>query len=117
MASKKFQLLYRFGRFHYIPSTKNLHHPELLIGDAHYPDISFRRQHSFHPLDMDFRILPAGAMPQVNAELEHLEPIRYNILSEPGIDLPVLFGFCRKIEEYKYPHDPVSIETFKHVAV
>lgn len=115
MASKKLQLLHCFWRFHYIPSAKNLHHSELFIGDTHYPNISFRRQDLFYSLNMHLGILPAGAMPQVNAELKHLEPIRYNILPEPSIDLPVLFGFCRKIEEYKYPHYPVSIETFKHV--
>jgi hypothetical protein len=45
-------------------------------------------------------IFPAGAVPQINAELKHIESVGHNIFPEPGIYLPVLFGFCWQIKKY-----------------
>ena len=69
--------------------------------------MSFRRQDGFYPVNMNIRIFPAGAVTQVNAELEHIKAVGHYVLAEPGIYLPVLFGFCRQVKVHKYPHNAV----------
>lgn len=69
----------------------------------------FGRQYAFDSFNMHIGIFPAGAMTQVNAELEHIEAIRQNFLPEFGVDLPVFFGFRGKIKKYKYPHDAICV--------
>lgn len=111
---KELQLLRHRRRLHEFSSPENFHHTKLFIGNTHDANMPLLGKDFFHPFNMHVCIFLAGAVPQVNAELEHVETIRDNILSEFGIDLPVFFGFCRKIKKYKYPHDAVCIETFKH---
>lgn len=72
---KHFQLLYRwFGGSKFV-AMKYLHHPKLLIRDTHNAYMPMLWQYFFHPLYMHFGIFPAGAMPHVNTELEHLKSI------------------------------------------
>jgi len=111
---KKFELLNRLGTLHHFFPPKNFHHPELFIGNAHNPDMSFGGKNALYSFYMHVCIFPAGTVAQVNAELEHIEPIGHNILAEFGVDLPVLFGFRRQVEKYKYPHDAVCVKAFKH---
>ena len=94
--------------------TKNFHHPKLLVGNAHNAYMAFGWQFCFYPLYMYFCIFPAWAMPEINAELEHIEAICHNVLPEFGINLPVLFGFCWQVKKYEYPHDAICIKTLKH---
>jgi hypothetical protein len=39
-------------------------------------------------------------MPYVHAELEHLETILHNQLTEMGIGLPVFFGFRGQVKKH-----------------
>lgn len=98
--SEKFELLGRFGCIHQFPAPEDLHHSKLFIGDAHYPDMAFRRQDGFYSFCMYLGILPATAMPYIHAELEHGEPVCHDLLPEQCIVFPVLFGFGRKVKMY-----------------
>lgn len=111
---EKFELLDGFRVFHQVMPPEYLHHSKLFIRNAHDPHMALWREDLFYPLYMDFSILPAGAMTQVNAELEHIEPIAHNLLSEPGIYFPVLLGFGWQVKKYEHPHDTVCIKTVKH---
>ena len=95
---KKFELLGGLGGIHEVPAPEYLHHPELLVGNAQYPNMSLRRQDAVYPLYMNFRVLPAAAMPYVHAELEHRKPICHDLLAKKGIVFPVLFGLCGQVK-------------------
>jgi hypothetical protein len=97
---KKLQLLYRFRSIYQFFSPEYLHHPKLLIRDAHNPHMPFGGQDGLYPFYMHVGIFPAGAVAEVNAELEHAEPVGHNVLAEFRIDLPLLFGLGRQVEEY-----------------
>ena len=56
-------------------AVKQLNHPKLLIGKLKYSYMSLGGQDAFYPLNMYIGIFPAGAVPHINTELEHLEPI------------------------------------------
>jgi hypothetical protein len=64
---------------------------------------------------VNISIFPACTVAQVDAELEHIKTIGYNIFAEFGIDLPLLFGLCRKVKKYKDPHDSIGVKSFKHI--
>ena len=112
---KQFQLLNSFGVVDHFFSPENLHHSKLFIGNTHNADMTFGRKDSFYSLYMHIGILTAGAVAQVNAELEHIEPVGHYFLTEPGIYFPVLFSFSWQVKKYKYPHDAVCIESFEHI--
>jgi hypothetical protein len=58
---------------------------------------------------MHIGVFPAAAMPDIRAELEHLEAIRQNSLTELSVGLPVLLGFGRQIKHYEYPHNAIGV--------
>jgi hypothetical protein len=58
---------------------------------------------------MHIGVFPAGAMPHVYAELEHIEAIRHNIFAKFRVQLLILFGFGWQVKEYKYPHDAIGV--------
>jgi len=91
-------LLCGFRGINRLMSPEYLHHTELLVCDAHNPDVSFVREHGFYPLYMYICILLTTTMPQIDAELEHGKTVHEHILSEPCIVLPVLFCFSWKIK-------------------
>jgi hypothetical protein len=111
---KKFELLHRFWCFHKVMSTEDFHHSELFVGNTHDAYMPFWGKNVFYPLDMYLRIFPAGAVPQVYAELEHIEAVGHNIFPEPGIYFPILFSFCWQVKKYEYPHNSIGIESLKH---
>ena len=65
-----------------------------------------------NPLHVDISIFHAGAMAQVDRELEHCETILLQLLAKRGIRLPLFLGLGGKVEEHKNPHDAVLAEPF-----
>jgi len=106
---KKLQLLGRGRNIYSFMPPEDLHHAKLLVCNAQDTDMPFAGQYLLDPPDVDIRILLAAAVPQVQAELEHLEPVRQHILAKMGIVLPVLLGLGRQIEHDNHPHDTVRI--------
>src|SRR2546423_8112912 len=96
---EKLQLLYGFRALYLVMTAKYLHHAELLVCHAHNTYMPLGRKYLFNPFNMHIGVFPAAAMSQVNAELEHLEAIGNNLLPEPGVYFPVLFGFRGKVEK------------------
>jgi hypothetical protein len=58
---------------------------------------------------MNVSVFPAGAMPDIHAELEHGKPVRHDFLSEQRIVFPVSFGFGRKVKKNKHPHYTIGV--------
>ena len=69
-------------------------------------------QEGADPFHVDISVFHAGAMAQVDGELEHGETIFLQLLTEGGIRLPLLLGLGGKVEEHKNPHDAVLAEPF-----
>jgi hypothetical protein len=97
---EEFKLLGGFGGINQFSASEYLHHPELLIGDAHNPHMPFRRQDSLNPFDMHVGILPAAAMAYIHAELKHRKTVSHDLLSEQGIVSPVSFGVGWQVKMY-----------------
>lgn len=98
--SEQLQLLYCLRVFYQFMSPEYFHHAKLLVGHTHNTHMPFGRQDFFDPADVYIGILPAAAVPQIDAELEHLEAITLYLFTEQGIVLPVLFGVSRQVEKY-----------------
>lgn len=88
---------------------KYLHHPKLLVGDAHYAHIALGGKVIFGAVDVHFSVFAAAAMAHVNAELKHLKAVCQHFFAKSAGVFAVLFGVGREVEEYKYPHDAICV--------
>ncbi len=68
-----------------------------------------------HPKLVFFCTFPAGAMPDVHAELKHIKSRFEHFLPEQDIISPVLGSFSREVKHNDQPHDAVSIETVSRI--
>ena len=109
--SKQLQLL--AGRVHRLrlAVAENLHFAKLFIGDTHDSNVAILGHERLHPLDVDFGILAAWAMPQINGKLEHRESVGHDAFAEIGISLTFLLCFRRQIEKHQHPHNPTTRST------
>ena len=110
---KQFQLLLRRLHLFLLFPDKKFNFPELFVGNAENSNLPKFGQKRFHPPDMHIRVLLAGAMPHINGELEHSEPVLHQLLSEIRRGLPLLFGLCRQIKKHENPHNLVFTEPFQ----
>jgi len=104
-----FQLLSRRCRERGGMAMENLHHPKLLVGNAHNADVPFFRQDLFDPDNVDIRIFPTTAVAHVNGELEHLKTIFHDVLTEPGVYFTLRLGFRWQVKKYQYPQYSIRI--------
>jgi hypothetical protein len=58
---------------------------------------------------MHIGILAARTASSVNGELKHGESVLHNVFPKQSIALPLLLGFGRKVEKYKYPHNSILV--------
>ena len=72
---EEFKLLGGFGGIDQLPAAVYLHHSELLIGNTHYPNMTFRRKNALNPFDMNLRIFLTATVPDIHTELEHRKAI------------------------------------------
>jgi hypothetical protein len=107
--SKQFKLLGGARPVRRFGAVEVFHHAVLPISDVKNDDFSFWWQESFHPLGMDLGILPAGAVPGVDAVLHHGKAILYQRLAKLGVILALFFGLYREVEENEYPHNSVLV--------
>ena len=115
--SKQLQLLawcvYRLR----LAITENLHLTKLFVGDTQDADVAKLRHERLHPLDVDFSILTAWAMSQIDGKLKHRETISHDALAEIGVGFPLLLRFRRQIEKHQHPHNSVFTETIHHISI
>ncbi len=104
-------MLTRSIRLYRFLAIKQLYGAELLVGDTKYTYMSVLGKERLNTLDMHLGILHAGTMTDINRELEHRETVALQVLAEQGIGLLVPLCLGRKVEENKYPHNPVFAET------
>lgn len=92
---EKFQLLTRGFGLYLLLAMKKFDHPELFVRYLHNTDLPLFGKIEFCPFNMDICIFPTGTKPEIDAELEHLEPIVQQFFAEHGGGLSVLSGFGR----------------------
>ena len=105
--SKQFQLL--AGRVHRLrlAVAENLHFAELFVGDAQNTHLTILGHERLHSLDVDFCVLAARAMPQIDGKLEHRETVGHDALAEVGGCFAFFLRLRRQIEKHQHPHDSV----------
>ena len=109
--SKQLQLLpWGAGLFNFFV-VKNLHTAELLVSNAHYPNLSVFWQRHFHPFYMHIGVFHTCAMPQINRKLEHRKTVVQKFLPELRRGFPFLFRISRQIEKHQNPHNPIFAES------
>lgn len=112
--SEQLELLPWSVWLNWLLAVKQLDGTKLLVRYAKHADIAILRKKRFYALYMHLGIFYAGAMADVNRELEHRETVTLQILAEKSISLLVPLCFCREVKENKYPHNPVFAETIGH---
>lgn len=108
--SEKLQLLGHFLGGLFFRVMPDLHPLELGIGHCEHPHMPKFGQAAHHSLLMDLHIIPAAAMAQIDAELEHRETIGQKVLAKAGCGLALLGSVRGQIEEDQNPHDAIGIE-------
>ena len=109
---KQFQLLaWGIGLLR-LCAKEQLDVTKLFVCDAHDANLAKLRQNCFHPFSMHLCILHTGTMADVNGELEHGEAVLHETLSKLGVFTKVFLRFCRQVEQYHEPHNPVFAKPF-----
>ena len=90
-------------------SLEDLNHAKLLICNTHNANVAFWWQDGFDSFSVHLCVFAAAAMPEVHAELKHLEAIRQHALSKAYVVLPVGFGFRWQVEHNEYPHSSIGV--------
>ena len=97
---KQFQLLaWGIGLLR-LGAIKQLYVAELLVGDAHDAYLAKLWQYGFYSLFMNFRILHAGTMTDIDGKLKHGEAILYQTLAEQRVFTDVFLRLCWQVEQY-----------------
>lgn len=81
-----------------LPAMKQFDHTELFIRKLEDTHVPLGRQEALDPFDMNICIFPAGAVPHIDTELEHLEPVGQQLFTEKRIGFPVFFGVRRQVK-------------------
>jgi len=105
-----FQLLRRRRMALLLLSFKYLHHPKLPVRDPQNSHLSFFGESVLHAFHVNFRILIAHAMSNVNRELEHVEPVLQELLTELRVRTSIHICFRRQVKENEDPHDAILIQ-------
>jgi hypothetical protein len=88
---------------------KNLHHPELFVGNAHYSNMTSFGKDFFDAGNMNICIFPTTAMTSIYRELKHLKTIFQDVFTELSVNLPLGFSFRRQVKKNEYPQYPICV--------
>lgn len=91
--------------------VENLNITKLLVGYAENAHIAKFGQKRLYAFNVYRGILHAGAMTHIDRKLKHGEPVAAQVLTKKRIGFFVFLGVGRKVEKYKYPHNPVFAES------
>ena len=98
-------------------SVEQLYLAELLVRDAQNAYFPVVGEEGLHALDVDGGVFAAGAMAQIDGELEHGEAVPLQVL--PKVDIGLLVFLCLgwRTDQHQYQQDALIADTFHTAAV
>ena len=109
--SEEFKLQTRCGWCFLLFPIEEFDVCKLFVRYSQNTNMSILRDGCLNATDVYAHVLSAGAMPDVDGELEHGEAIAHDVFTEFGRSLTFLLGICGEVKENEDPHDSVLTET------